>query len=113
RQPPCRRLRNVGELALASPEGEAGTLPVHVEAGREVDLERQPFGQAAVLRREPHRARLAFDGARNTRERADLARPDARAADDDLGGNGALARLDRDDPAVAYRDARRRAPLPH
>ena len=36
-------------------------LAVHVEARREVDRQRQPLRQAGVLRREPHRARLALD----------------------------------------------------
>ena len=71
---------------------------MEVEARREVDRERQRVGEPAVLGREPHVARLPLDRDLDAGERAHLARPDAGAADDRVGGDPALARLDACDP---------------
>src|SRR5581483_9133194 len=103
--------RHVRELARAAAEGEARTLAVDVEAAREVDRERQPLRQAAALRREPHRPREALDRQLDARERADVARPDAGAADDAIGGDAARRRLHGSDATVTHVDPRRRAAL--
>ena len=112
RQPPRGGLGDLFERALAPAEREPGPFAVEVEAGREVDRQRHALRQPAVLRREPHRARLALDGERDACERADLARPHARAADDGVGRDRPVARLDADDPPRAHVDAGRGAALP-
>src|SRR4029077_8083883 len=97
------------ERALTAAEREPRPLAVEVEAGREVDRQRQPRRQSTVLRREPHRARLAVHRQLDTGERTDLSRPDARAADDRVRRDATARRLDSDDAALAHVDARERA----
>src|SRR4029078_8560467 len=93
--------RDLLERRLLAAESDSLSLAVEGEARREVDRDRQRVRQAAVLRREPHVARLALHRDLDAGERTHLARPDARATDDRVGGAPALARLDGLDPAVA------------
>src|SRR5919197_221761 len=82
---PRRRLRDVLELPLPAAECDPCSLAMEVEARREVDRQRQLARQAAVVGREPHRAREPLDRQHDARQRADVARPDAGAADDRVG----------------------------
>ena len=105
RQAPRGRDGELLEALLAAAEGDSGAFAVEVEAGREVDGQRQPRRQPAVRRREVHPALLAADRNVHAGHRADLPRPGAGAADDRLRRDPALGRLDGHDPAFGDIDA--------
>ena len=96
---------------LAPAEDEAGALAVEVEAGGEVDGERELPGKPAVLRREVHPAGLAAHGDVDPGEGADVPRPHSRRADDRARADRPGGRLDADDLVPGDLDAVERRAL--
>src|SRR5437762_7895219 len=96
-QAPRRVCGHALDGRLTAAEDEAWAFAVEVEAAREVDRERKLLGQAARLRRVVHPAGLADDWQVDPDQGSDLARPDARRADDHFRLDAPLGRLDAED----------------
>src|SRR5438046_10697526 len=84
---------------------------MEVEAGREVDSQRDALREAAVLRREEHPARLAAHRQVDACKCGNLGRPGTRRTRDGAGRDGPARRLDADDAPGADVDPGRGAAL--
>ena len=100
----ARRLVTVGH-----PEEEARALAVEVEAGREVDRERDPVGQSWRRTGEADLAEVRLDRQLDSDEPCDLGRPDAGGAYDRPCVDAAERRLDATDIAAGDVDPVERA----
>ena len=79
---------------------------MEVEAGREVDGERDDVGQPRGLGRVVHPPHLALDGEVHADEGGHVLRPDTRGADDRVGLDPSLGRVDAENLVAEDGDTR-------